>query len=140
MAKTADIVLVTTNARGLLCGESHRFAKHPDATIARARQLRGEGLTYRAIGIELGVHFVTVWYWLSGRRRRPHAKVVAKRAMDRQSAQKPALARPSANLRNPAGESGPQSADSFGTDHQRSGRAGMPVQTDTVTTTVKGLP
>ncbi|MFM9915274.1 MAG: hypothetical protein ACKVOX_05660 [Rhizobacter sp.] len=86
MPKTADptLSLVYSNARGLRCGESHRFSKNSEAEVALARLLRSKGWTYMAIARLLGLkHKQVVFDWVIGRRRRPPARVVVKRTMSR---------------------------------------------------------
>lgn len=74
------IKILKTNARGILCGESQPMCRYSDATVARARELRAAGMTCKAIAEELGVkNRTTVLRWCNGERRRPHARIIAKR-------------------------------------------------------------
>lgn len=45
-------------------GEWHGRAKWPDATVARARELYAEGLSYVSVGYLLGVPWRTVADWI----------------------------------------------------------------------------
>lgn len=74
------IKIKTTNLRGLPVGSSHHWCAWPDAMVERARALGAAGMHARAIAAELqGPHFVTVYRWLAGQRRRPHVRVFARR-------------------------------------------------------------
>ncbi len=68
-----------TNLHGLPVGSDHHLAVHSDDVVARARAMRRDGMTYRAIGAALGVHFGVVWAWVAGKRRKPAARVIARR-------------------------------------------------------------
>lgn len=57
---------VMRNHRGYRVGEDHHRTSYPDAVVARAVQLRAEGLTYRAIGEQVGVPTMTVRDWCQG--------------------------------------------------------------------------
>lgn len=74
------IELRTTNPRGIVCGISHPSCKYSDATVARAKELRAQGMTLQAIADCLGLpNRVTVWNWTTGRSRKPYARISAKR-------------------------------------------------------------
>lgn len=74
------IELRTTNARGVLCGESQPMCKWPDRMVAEARTLRAQGLTIHEIAARLnGPHHTSVWRWVAGVTRRPAARVIARR-------------------------------------------------------------
>jgi hypothetical protein len=73
------IELLTTNARGVLCGESQPMCRWPDAMVVEARALRAQGLTIHGIAVHLdGPHHSTVWRWVAGVNRKPPAKTVAR--------------------------------------------------------------
>lgn len=76
---TMKVRIVKTNLQGLPVGESHHFARYPDALIEQAKAMRAQGQTLRAIAAELGVSHSAVHQWSAGLRRRPHARVVARR-------------------------------------------------------------
>ncbi len=68
------------NPRGVLCGESQPACRHPDATVALARELRSAGLSYQAIADALGLKYrQTVWQWVAGGGRKPAARIIVKR-------------------------------------------------------------
>lgn len=74
------IELRTTNARGVLCGESQPMCKWPDTLVAEARALRAQGMTIDGIAAQLdGPHRATIYRWLAGTARKPAARVVARR-------------------------------------------------------------
>lgn len=74
------IELRTTNARGVLCGESQPMCRWPDTLVAEARALRAQGLTIYEITARLdGPHHSSVWRWVAGITRKPAVRVVAKR-------------------------------------------------------------
>lgn len=75
----STVVLRTTNARGVLCGESQPACRYSDAVVRDARAMRQAGATLAEISSALGgPHFTTVSRWCSGQRRRPPARVVVK--------------------------------------------------------------
>ncbi len=129
---TDKIELVTCGPGGQRCGQSHSMARHDDTTVELARALRAQGMTYPAIGMALGAGASTVASWCIGRRRRPPAKVVARRTTL-------SVVRPSFRPISPT-DSPPKTADSFAVNHQRSGRGGAGVQADTVSGTDEVLP
>ncbi|WP_157108166.1 hypothetical protein [Azoarcus olearius] len=101
------IVLRTTNARGMLCGESQPMCRYSDTVVALARALRAEGWTIRAIAARLdGPHPGTVHRWCTFERRKPAVRVSAKRikphSSDVESVGNGAAAALSENLCNPA--------------------------------------
>lgn len=63
------LVAVACTATGHPVGASHPNAKHDDTLPARAREMRAQGLTYRAIGKALGVSEWTARHWAVGDRR-----------------------------------------------------------------------
>ena len=71
---------VTTSARRSPVGESHGRCTHPDTLVERARALRQAGHGVNAIARQLGLDRSTVFDWVTLRRRRPHARVIVKRA------------------------------------------------------------
>ncbi|MEY4712238.1 MAG: hypothetical protein RIS88_1688 [Pseudomonadota bacterium] len=71
--------LVQTNIHGAPCGTSHHWARHSDESVARAKELRLQGLSYRAIAKALDIHRSVIWAWVAGKRRKPAARVVARR-------------------------------------------------------------
>lgn len=75
------LVAVACNARGMPVGESHHAARHSDAVVAQARELRAQGWTYNAIGESLGVPMRTVQAWCDKHKRRAAApaRVVMRR-------------------------------------------------------------
>lgn len=83
---TTTIKIVHTNIHGAPVGEDHHWTVHPDTVVDRARAMRRDGMSYRAIGAALGVHFGVVWAWVAGKRRRPPARVIARRIRPEQSA------------------------------------------------------
>ncbi|WP_366945409.1 helix-turn-helix domain-containing protein [Hydrogenophaga sp.] len=75
-----SVVIKTTNLQGLPVGPSHHWCVYPDSVVARAQALRLAGLSVRAIAAELGgVHPSTVHRWVTGQRRRPPKRRVARR-------------------------------------------------------------
>lgn len=73
------VVVKSTNLQGVPCGESHHWTKYPQSFIDETKQLAHAGMSIRAIAARLGVSHGTVWDWLSGRRRRPPVRVMARR-------------------------------------------------------------
>lgn len=72
--------IVKTNLQGLPVGESHHYTRYPDSLVERAKAMRAEGKTLRAIAAELGVSHTIVHQWSAGLRRRPAVRVIARRA------------------------------------------------------------
>ena len=73
------VVLVPTGPRGHPCGAPHWNARHSDDVVARALALHAAGQQPTAISWALGVCRRTVRQWLSGTRRRPAARLIARR-------------------------------------------------------------
>lgn len=73
------VVLVPTGLRGHPCGAGHWNARHDDATVARALALHAAGLQPTAISRELGIARRTVRQWVTGTRRKPPARLIARR-------------------------------------------------------------
>jgi len=53
------------NHTGHRMGAWHPKAKRNAATVNMARQMREQGMTYSAIGKQLGVPWRTVWDWVN---------------------------------------------------------------------------
>src|SRR5690606_12588278 len=64
-----ELVAVQCSARGIPLGTSHHNVTHDDTFPARAREMRAQGLTYRAIAESLGVNLWTARHWALGTRR-----------------------------------------------------------------------
>lgn len=73
------IILVPTNLQGQPVGEHAHRTRFSDATVARARELRAAGWTLQAIAAEVGARHQTVHGWVSFKRRKPPARVIARR-------------------------------------------------------------
>jgi hypothetical protein len=73
-----QVRLVAASVKGWPCGESHGRVVYSDQVVAEARRLRALGMGLHAIARQLGVRSTTVADWLSGRRRVPAARVLAK--------------------------------------------------------------
>lgn len=71
--------LVQTNIHGAPCGTSHHWARHSDEIVAQAKELRLQGLSYRAIAKALDIHRSVVWAWVAGKRRKAPVRVIARR-------------------------------------------------------------
>jgi transposase-like protein len=56
-------VTIARAPSGHRCGASHPRAKHPDATVRQARDLRAQGLSYESIELVVGVPWRTVADW-----------------------------------------------------------------------------
>ena len=78
--------LVAASVKGWPCGESHGRVVYSDQVVAEARRLRALGMGLHAIARQLGVRSTTVADWLSGRRRVPAARVLAKLGPPRRDA------------------------------------------------------
>lgn len=73
------IKLVACNVGGLPVGESHWNCRHPDALVAMAQDMRAAGATYPAIAAVVLADPTTVASWCLGRRRKPAARIIARR-------------------------------------------------------------
>jgi hypothetical protein len=73
---TSTVRIHTTNLRGNPLGESNGNCKYPDTLVAAARQLRATGMTYTAIGAQLGLPGRLVNYWCTTLRPEPTRVVV----------------------------------------------------------------
>lgn len=71
--------LVTTNPRGMPCGDSHHWTRFSAATVAEAHRLRDQGVRVTEIAARLGCNRSTLWRWLAGLRK-PAARLIARRA------------------------------------------------------------
>lgn len=78
-ATVTSVLLVPANIQGQPCGEHSHRARFSDATVQRARKLRAAGWTFQAIADEVGASRPTIYDWVSFRRRKPPARVVARR-------------------------------------------------------------
>lgn len=54
---------IRRNHRGFRVGADHQRARHSDATVARARQYREQGMTYTRIAELTGANWRTVADW-----------------------------------------------------------------------------
>lgn len=79
-----QIELVQVALSGQRVGESNPSTKYPDSVVAKARELKASGLSYKAVGLALGVPWTTVQNWIgrcaaNAKRVTPAARIVAKR-------------------------------------------------------------
>lgn len=77
-----ELVHLSKNSRRV--GMSNPSAKWPDEVVAKARELKAGGLSYKAVGMALGVPWPTVQNWVgrcaaNAKRVTPAARIVAKR-------------------------------------------------------------
>ncbi len=75
------IEIQRTNLRGWPVGEHHPRSKYSDEIVAKARAMRAQGITYRAIGQLFGAHPDTVKAWCHVKYRKPHARVIPRRRL-----------------------------------------------------------
>jgi hypothetical protein len=73
-----EVRMIRCSPAGQPVGEDAHQSRFSDAAVAEARALRAQGLFYREIAKRIGCTTPAVWYWLTGRKRRPHVKVVAR--------------------------------------------------------------
>jgi hypothetical protein len=77
-SETVQVRLIAASVKGWPSGESHGRVVYRDQVVADARRLRALGIGVTDIGRTLGVRTATVADWLSGRRRVPAVRVLAK--------------------------------------------------------------
>jgi hypothetical protein len=104
--------LIAASVKGWPCGESHGRVVYSDQVVAEARRLRALGMGLHAIARRLRVRTTTVADWLSGRRRSPAARVLAKLGPPRRDGAAPAKV-------------GRIRSASFGSNHQPAQRSPM---------------
>jgi hypothetical protein len=82
--RPVEIELIHLSINSRRVGMSSPSCKYPDEIVAKAREMKAAGMTYKKVGMLLGVPWSTVQKWVgrcagNAKRVTPAARIIARR-------------------------------------------------------------